>query len=130
MRAGSIPTSGTNRTDKAVKPTRSQNITVSCRRSASADDGDGRTCVASLGDPANVSAAPHFPQNLAPKRAGAPQDGQNIGADAPHASQNLLPSAMSALQLGHSIAALRCPVRANVTYHPQDAGAGSLLPGW
>jgi hypothetical protein len=69
--------------------------------------GDACVCVASFGEAADVSAAPHLPQNLALERAGAPQDAQRIGADAPHASQNLLPSGMSALQLGHSIAAPR-----------------------
>jgi hypothetical protein len=91
--------------------------------------GGACVCVASFGEAADVSAAPHFPQNLAPERVGAPQDEQRIGAGAPHASQNLLPSGMSALQLGHSIAAPRYPANARVTY---DGGMRCRVasPNW
>jgi len=48
-RIGTASRRRSNRTDKAVEPTRSQNITVSCRRSASA--------VAFAGDAAGTSSA-------------------------------------------------------------------------
>jgi hypothetical protein len=50
-----------------------------------------------------VSALPHFEQNLAPARLGAPQDGQQLGKAAPHTSQNLLSSGISEWQLGQSM---------------------------
>jgi hypothetical protein len=52
-------------------------------------------------DVATASLLPHFEQNFAPGRLGAPQDGQPIGTGAPHSSQNRLSSGMSAVQLGH-----------------------------
>jgi hypothetical protein len=62
-----------------------------------------------------VSVLPHFPQNFAPGRIGAPQDGQPVGTGTPHSSQNRLPLGMVALQLGHSMPHLNLPRRS--AYH-------------
>ena len=95
--------------DSAVEPTRSQNITVSCRRSADdLDDddcgaGDAGDVAADADDTPTVSLRPHVMQNLAPGRFDAPHDGQPIGIGAPHSSQKWLSSGRLALQLGHSM---------------------------
>src|SRR6202022_2780096 len=100
--------SGSSRAESTVELTRSQNITVSCRRSADAPPdtmGDvGTAGVAALGPRSlAVSLLPHAGQNFAPERMAAPQDAHRPGRAAPHASQNLLSSGMSARQLGHSM---------------------------
>src|ERR1700738_5247199 len=100
--------SGSSRTERAVELTRSQNITVSCRRSAHAPAGTmcgvGTTGVAAVGSSLlAVSLLPHAGQNFAPDRMVAPQDGHRPGTEAPHSSQTLLSSGMSAGQLGHSM---------------------------
>src|SRR5262245_40814808 len=115
--------SGSSRADSAVDPARSQNITVSWRRSA---DIAGRVACgvegaapliwgpndvigAAVGAPDALAASllPQLPQNFAPGRAWAPQDGQPVGISAPHSSQNRFPGVTSALQLGHSMMHLR-----------------------
>jgi hypothetical protein len=105
-----------------VESTRSQNITVSCLRSASDvwDTTDGEaTCVGcSVGvvgvgtsgagggtdlDP--VSDAPHSLQNFAPGRFAVPQEGHGKGSGVPHVSQNFAPSRFSVPQFVQS---MRC----------------------
>jgi hypothetical protein len=98
--------SGSSRAASAVEPMRSQNITVSCRRSA---DGvgkggtgpcreAGRICAAAMPRP-----APQSPQNLAPGGFKLPQERQHTGIGAPHSVQKRRPSETSARQLGHSM---------------------------
>ena len=83
----------------AVEPTRSQNMTVSCLRSAvsarGGDDGAGRA-----GAAASPMAFPQPPQNLAVGSFSKPQAGQGDGSGAPHWAQKRLPIAFSAMQLG------------------------------
>src|SRR5215471_15447876 len=98
--------SGSRRAASAVEPTRSQNMTVSWRRSAEAVGCViGVTSGAGFAGLSAVSALPHFEQNLAPARLVAPQEAQRTGRAAPHASQNLLSSGISEWQLGHSMSA-------------------------
>src|SRR5262250_3675964 len=104
--SSALRSSGSSSVDNAVEPTRSQNITVSCRRSA--DD-----ATAGASDPAAVSAGakdaaigslmPQFAQNFAADGLACPQEGHASGSIAPHSVQNLLPSATSALQLEHTM---------------------------
>src|SRR5262249_41756677 len=72
--------SGSRRAERAVEPTRSQNITVSWRRSAEgvgcARAGAVTAGVAVAPAPSAVIALPQFEQNLAPGRLPAPHDGQ------------------------------------------------------
>src|SRR5271165_5860016 len=73
--------SGSSRADRAVEPTRSQNITVSWRRSADNPLGVGGGAEAvvkvAAGAPALLvfSLAPHSEQNFAPVALLWPQDG-------------------------------------------------------
>src|SRR5215468_4981289 len=92
--------SGSRRAERAVEPTRSQNMTVSWRRSAEAE-GCLLCAMSSAGFAglSAVSALPHFEQNLAPARLVAPQEEQRTGRAAPHVSQNLLSSGISEWQL-------------------------------
>jgi hypothetical protein len=90
----------------AVEPIRSQNITVSCRRSAEdvgAEVVPGAEAGGGAGPPGLLSLAPHAEQNFAPGRLSLPHDGHRTGTGAPHSSQNLLPPRSSARQLGHSM---------------------------
>src|ERR1700730_16338787 len=83
--------SGSRRADSAVEPTRSQNMTVSWRRSADAVAREMGAAVAGFGRASELSAVsvlPHFEQNLAPARLVAPQEAQRNGRAAPHTSQN------------------------------------------
>src|ERR1700704_3818750 len=66
--------SGSSRTESAVEPTRSQNMTVSWRRSA--EDVDG-TIAGDAGEPA-ASAVPQLAQNLPPSGISALQFGQTM----------------------------------------------------
>src|SRR5258707_280166 len=94
--------SGSSRTESAVEPTRSQNMTVSCRRSA--DDAAG--AVAGDGGEPGANAAPQLAQNLACGGLRWPHDRQAGGSDTPQWMQNLLASGISALQLGQSMSHL------------------------
>jgi hypothetical protein len=89
----------------AVEPTRSQNITVSCRRSAdevgAADAGD--VASADAGNEPTVSAAPQSPQNLLPGGFSTPHASQRIGSGLPQSPQNFFLSGFAAPQLGHSM---------------------------
>src|SRR5690348_10101071 len=97
--------SGSSRVARAVEPTRSQNITVSCRRSAE-DTGGGLALGSESGggggdEAATTSFRPHSEQNFAPGTFAWPHPEQRNGSAAPHWLQNLLPSGMSPPQLGH-----------------------------
>jgi hypothetical protein len=91
--------SGSSLAERAVEPTRSQNITVSWRRSAlSARDSEGAAgCVGPAVSPIGL---PHPPQNLAAGSFSKPQAGQGDGSGAPHWAQKRLAVAFSAMQLG------------------------------
>src|SRR5262245_55139568 len=102
--------SGSSWVERAVDPTRSQNITVSCRRSASAVLGtkargaEGSTGSAERSVGAGVagcslSAVPHSAQNLAWGKLSNRQLGQAFLKAPPHSIQNLAPSGFSNLQL-------------------------------
>src|ERR671932_163898 len=102
--------SGSRRAESAVEPTRSQNITVSWRRSAEGfrADGkaDGSTTHGAAGvDPRAfaVSAAPQSPQNLLPDGFSAPHAAQRTGSGAPQSPQNFFPSGLTLPQLGQSM---------------------------
>src|ERR671933_833105 len=107
--------SGSSRDASAVEPTRSQNITVSCRRSA--DDGggpwSGRGFDRAAG--AGPSFAPQSPQNFEPGGLSPPQAGHADGSGAPHSVQKRLPSGTVARQLGHSMPHLHR--RKGAAYH-------------
>src|SRR5271169_92234 len=98
--------SGSSREVSSVEPTRSQNITVSCRRSApsvrGASDTAGRIGAAS------ANGLPQPPQNFAEASLSKPQAGQGKGNDAPHWAQKRLFAPFSAMQLGQRIL---CPRR-------------------
>src|SRR3712207_8267332 len=72
------------------------------------------------GDEPGLLAAillPHLPQNFAPGRMSAPQDGQPTGTGVPHSSQNWFPSGMSAVQLGQDRKSTRLnSSHANISY--------------
>src|SRR5262245_38974173 len=108
--------SGSSWEESFVESTRSQNITVSCRRSASdvwdATDreaicvgcaggvvGMGTVCAGRGIDCCPVSADPHSLQNFAPGRFSVLQEGQAKGSGVPHASQNFAPSRFAVPQL-------------------------------
>ena len=88
--------SGSSRAESPVDPTRSQNITVSWRRSArgvalldGGDDGEvGLT--ANIAGP--VILPPQFPQNRAATGFFAPHWGQKIGNALPQVVQNFVPT--------------------------------------
>src|SRR5262245_11598686 len=86
--------SGPNWVASAVDPTRSQNITVTCRRSAD-DGGDtgaggGESAAPAAGAWGGRTARvwPQLAQNLARGGFRWPQDGHASGSDAPHSMQN------------------------------------------
>src|SRR5215472_18349675 len=97
--------SGSRRDESAVEPTRSQNSTVSCRRSAddigAADRGEADSAGAL--DAPMVSATPQSAQNFLPGGFSAPQAVQRTdrGRAVPQSPQNLFPSRLAAPQLGH-----------------------------
>src|SRR5919199_4761023 len=102
--------SGSMRAERAVEPTRSQNITVSWRRSVEdtggaypggAGAGNGET-----GALSGPSLKPHSGQNFAAPGKACPQAGQARSNGAPHSMQNLPPSGTSTRQLGHSMPVL------------------------
>src|SRR5262245_11000942 len=89
------------RAERAVEPTRSQNITVSCRRSAAAGAGFASGGGAAIGvrSVPVVSVAPQPPQYLAVGGLSFRQAAQGIGNAAPHSRQNWFPAGTSARQL-------------------------------
>src|SRR5215831_12940226 len=90
--------SGSSREASAVEPTRSQNITVSWRRSAPSVRGG--SAVAGVGAGTSPIGFPQPPQNLAASSFSKPQAGQGDGSGAPHWAQKRLAVAFSAMQLG------------------------------
>src|ERR1700752_4361873 len=94
--------SGSSRADSAVEPTRSQNITASCRRSAASTRG-----VAGLATGVGAAAAPiglpQPPQNSAEASFSKPQSAHGEGSTAPQRAQKRLVAAFSAMQLGQRI---------------------------
>ena len=86
--------SGSRRAERPVEPTRSQNITVSRRRSAALAEfdaaahreGDFSTAVV-----CPASLLPHSPQNLADPRLPVPHAGQGMDNGVRHAVQNCAP---------------------------------------
>src|SRR5215813_8866469 len=116
--------SGSSFSASGVEPTRSQNITVSCRRSASGEVGwdlavvgaaAGRLAFLVLGVAVRVrlltsrgfSAAhrvvPHSPQNLACGAFSPPHWAQRRFSEVPHSVQNFSPSGFSKPQLAQRI---------------------------
>src|SRR5262249_30725775 len=97
--------SGSRRAERPVEPTRSQNITVSWRRSAdcgqASDDGDATS--PGVGDAPTLSAAPQSPQNFFPAGFSAPQAVQRIGRGAPQSPQNFFPSRLALPHLEQSM---------------------------
>jgi hypothetical protein len=96
--------SGSSRADRGVEPTRSQNITVTCRRSASLRRGGG--AVAGCGAAISSIGLPQPPQNLASLSFAKPQAEQGDGKAAPHRAQKRLVAAFSAMQLEQRIYSL------------------------
>src|SRR6516162_9765825 len=90
--------SGSNRADSGVEPTRSQNITVSWRRSAVSERGGGGA--GGAGAAASPTGLPQPPQKLAVGSFSNPQTGHREGSGAPHSAQKRLLAAFSAMQLG------------------------------
>src|SRR5215472_972157 len=94
--------SGSRRAESSVEPTRSQNITVSWRRSAVSARGGGDGAGAAV----SVTGLPQPPQNLAVSSFSKPQAGQGEGSGAPHSAQKRLVATFSAMQLEQRIG---CP---------------------
>src|SRR6516164_8477071 len=97
--SGSIPV------ESAVEPTRSQNITVSWRRSAVSVRGEGDGA-GGAGAAASPTGLPQPPQNFAVGSFSKPQAGHGDGSDDPHSAQKRLVAPFSALQLGQRIRGL------------------------
>src|SRR5690242_7580223 len=105
------------RAASSVDPTRSQNITVSCRRSAPAEaraeeDGGASRLASAAGDgmavaeetPAETdSGAPQSPQNLLPGTLGAPHEAQVDTSGEPQSLQKRFESGLGARHFGHSM---------------------------
>src|SRR6516165_4624223 len=105
LRMTSARSSGSSSPASAVEPTRSQNITVRCRRSASVPVGREALADLSTDNPLllKVRLVPQSPQNLDSAGFVLPQVGQPSGNAEPHCPQNLLPSGLMAPQAGQSI---------------------------
>src|SRR5215472_11490779 len=99
--------SGSRREESAVEPTRSQNMTVSWRRSAVPSVREGGAGVEVVAGFVGVSASlwPHSKQNFAPAGLALPHEGHRAGRAAPQEMQNLLLSGVSEWQRGHSMSA-------------------------
>src|SRR5215472_12611549 len=98
--------SGSRRDDSGVEPTRSQNITVSWRRSAASvrAGGDG---AGGAGAAASPTGFPQPPQKSAVGSFSKPQAGQGKGSGDPHLAQYRLVAAFSTIHFGQRI---RCPL--------------------
>src|SRR5450631_936189 len=92
--------SGSSWCDSAVEPTRSQNITVSCRRSAS-------RAVSRLGKESllSVSALPQPPQKSSSGSLTKSHSGHPTPSVAPHLAQKRRPSRFAIRHRGHFIGA-------------------------
>jgi hypothetical protein len=95
--------SGSSRDASAVEPTRSQNSTLSWRRSADDTSATDRGDAASAAAVAAriVSAAPQSAQNFLPGGFSAPHAVQRDGGGVPQSPQNFFSSGLAAPQLGH-----------------------------
>src|SRR2546421_5038499 len=94
-----LKSSGSSLAEGAVDPTRSQNSTVSCRRSTGREP---RTVCTTAGEsPRNL--VPQSPQNLFGTRFAAPQAGQRRATAAPQCPQNFFRTGTSAAQFVHCI---------------------------
>src|SRR5258706_8588908 len=102
--------SGSSCDESAVEPTRSQNITVSSRRSALSMRGGAGTIVGA-GAATSPSDLPQPPQNLAVGSFWNPQAGQGDGSGDPHWAQKRLVAAFSTMQLGQRI---WCPLAGTI----------------
>lgn len=101
-------------TEPAHELTRSQNVTVSSRRSASerfeADwgygsaGGVGSDDVLRRASASGLSGCPHWPQNFAVRGLRDPHAEQDAGSGAPHSVQNFASSTTAAPQPGHCTA--------------------------
>ena len=89
-----LKSSGSSPAESAVDPTRSQNSTVSCRRSIGRDS----CAVGAVAREPTRNLVPQSPQNLFGAGLAAPQAGQRRITAAPHRPQNFLCSATSAAQ--------------------------------
>src|SRR6185503_12130198 len=86
--------SGSSLAESAVDPTRSQNRTVSCRRSIGRKSG----VVGATAGGGTRNSLPQSPQNLFRAGFAAPQAGQRRAAAAPHCPQYFLCGGTSAAQ--------------------------------
>src|SRR5262249_23905396 len=92
LRITSAKSSGSSSLASTVEPTRSQNITVRWRRSASVLVGcEDFTSTEGAPRALKVRVAPQSPQNFFSPGFLLPQAGQRSGNAAPQCSQNLLP---------------------------------------
>src|SRR6516164_318894 len=117
----SLRSSGSSRADSAVEPTISQNMTDSCRRSASVRVAvETDICAAR---PACPIGLPQPPQNLAASSFSKPKAGHCEGSGDPHSAQKRRAPAFSAMQLRQRIYSLglatqnATAVRRYSTYH-------------
>src|SRR5437868_4678829 len=92
-----LKSSGSSLAESAVDPTRSQNRTVSCRRSI------GRESLAAAAGESTRNLVPHSPQNLLEAGFAASQARQRRTNADPHRPQNFFCSATSTAQLRHHI---------------------------
>src|SRR5206468_11540162 len=86
--------SGSSLAESAIDPTRSQNSTVSCRRSIGRESG----AVGTTAGESTRNLAPQSPQNLFRAGFAAPQARQRRATAAPQCPQNFLCSGTSAAQ--------------------------------
>src|SRR5438477_12153011 len=94
-----LKSSGSSLAESAVDPTRSQNSTVSCRRSTGRES---RTVCTTAGEsPRNL--VPQSPQNLFGTGFAAPQARQRRTTAAPQCPQNFFCFGTSAAQFLHCI---------------------------
>jgi hypothetical protein len=89
-----LKSSGSSPAESAVDPTKSQNSTVSCRRSI----GRESRAVGTTAEESTRNLVPQSPQNLLSAGFAAPQAAQRRTTAAPHCPQNFLCSGTSAAQ--------------------------------
>ena len=93
--------SGSSCVDSAVEPTRSQNITVMWRRSATLAARRGGSAGAGAAAPGAASSlVPHCVQKRDPAGLAWPQAAQTEACGVPHCGQNLLSPGVLLAQLG------------------------------
>src|SRR5215212_2166800 len=98
--------SGSSRAESAVEPTRSQNMIVSCRRSASSSKELGaRGAAGELQSPTTPKLLPQDSQNRAPGEQAAPQELQVRARRVPQELQNRAVARFSNWHLVHRTAA-------------------------